>query len=782
MMDALRMLVGCGVRRRWRALMALALATALGGGFLLTVWTGARRIDTVWPRFEDATLAPELIGEFPEDAWRGVVDDLEARPDVQAVSAITFMFVYPEGRADLKQMGSFVGLTPSFGMSIYVPRVLDGRLADPSRVDELTINSAMAALSGLRVGDEVTLVSDPEVVLQRTRVVGVHQGVFDVGTNVGASSALLTPAFADRWYAPWVDALSAVGGAGPLRAGVMVRLGPDADLGLGSPGSPAASAGDPLVGLARFEAPEVTDALATQRDAYLILLAVAGLAIVTAIVQAGGGVVRRDIDQIPALGAIGLRRSEQQVVVAGPVVAALLGGLLLAPAVGLIGSTLVPTGFAGSVEPDPGIHADGLVLLSGPVALAAMLVGMAWVSAHRMTRRLGQGNPASGTFPAPLRRPGALVGWRSATGWGTRSGRVQARGTVAATAAATALVMAVNGWSSSSERLQADPHRYGWAWDAFLAEQRQGAGEELAAAIEAGGPHVDAVIARSTRADVGALDLDLGASIAGTGEISVLAIDPSHDSLWPPLIRGRVPSTAFEVIVGGDALTTAQLDLGDEVASSTGEILTVVGEAVIPELGNGSFGSNLAMPLEGAVRAGARFDYLGVLVDLAPGATVDDLELIGTEDTIVSGPFPPPGVLNLGLIGRVDLVVAALVALAGSITLLHGLWVAGRARRRDHAVLRALGGRRRLVAEALAWHGALITVTGVAIGVPVGLVAGRLAWQRTARDIGVLTTFSPGWTSVVVVVLTALGAALAATAVLVLAARRVSTIEQLRVE
>ncbi len=779
---ALRLLVVSGARRRWRALVALALATALGGGLLLTVWTGARRIGSVSSRFEDATLGPELIGVLPAtDDWRALVVGLEAQPGAPAVAAFTYMGVAPERFTDLA--GAHVGLTPSFGDTIYRPRILEGRRADPARADELTINAAMAEVTGLSVGDDVTLVADGTEIRQQARVVGIHQGGFDVGSNAGDANALLTPAFADRWYETWADGADAAGFGDQLLVVVIARAGHGADLRRGTDTVDTGAPGSDV--LEPFEAPEVDDSLATQRDAYLILLAVAGLAVVVAVAQAAGGVVRRGSDDVAALGAMGLRRRERELGLAGPVGAALLCGAALAPLVGLLGSSRVPTGFAGSLEPDPGVHADLLVLLTGPVALAAVLAGLAWMSAGRVSsqRRVrSSGERTRRVIPTSTGRPGALVGWRSAAGWGTRTGRVQARGTVAALAAATALVVAVTGWSSSSERLQADPHRYGWAWDAFIFEQREGADLELAAEIEAGGPAVDGAVAGWARANVGALAVDIGPSFAGTGEVSVLGIDTGHDTLWPPLVRGRVPSTAFEVIVGRDELTARHLDLGDVIPTTSGETLTVVGEAVVPELGNGSFGFNLAMPLVGAIRAGTRFDYQGVLVDLAPGATLDDLGSIGTSDTAVRGPSPPPGVLNLGLIGRVDVVVVALVALAGSITLLHGLWVAGRARRRDHAVLRALGGRRRVVAEALAWHGALITVTGVAIGAPLGLVAGRLAWQRTARDIGVLSTFSPGWTTVALVVLSALGAAVAATAVLVLAARRVSTIAQLRVE
>ena len=51
-------------------------------------------------------------------------------------------------------------MSTGFGTDIFRALVLDGRLADQSRADEFTINPALSRLTGLRVGDRTTLVSE----------------------------------------------------------------------------------------------------------------------------------------------------------------------------------------------------------------------------------------------------------------------------------------------------------------------------------------------------------------------------------------------------------------------------------------------------------------------------------------------------------------------------------------------------------------------------------------------------------------------------------------------
>jgi predicted lysophospholipase L1 biosynthesis ABC-type transport system permease subunit len=99
----------------------------------------------------------------------------------------------------------------------------------------------------------------------------------------------------------------------------------------------------------------------------------------------------------------------------------------------------------------------------------------------------------------------------------------------------------------------------------------------------------------------------------------------------------------------------------------------------------------------------------------------------------------PADIKNSDEMGSFPLALATFLALAASIAYLVTLAAAVRARRRDLAVLQALGLtgtqiRASVVAQTLLTVGAT-----VALGVPLGVLAGRLSWVRYATDIGVPT-------------------------------------------
>jgi ABC-type antimicrobial peptide transport system permease subunit len=67
-------------------------------------------------------------------------------------------------------------------------------------------------------------------------------------------------------------------------------------------------------------------------------------------------------------------------------------------------------------------------------------------------------------------------------------------------------------------------------------------------------------------------------------------------------------------------------------------------------------------------------------------------------------------------------------------------------RRSESGLLQALGFVRRQLAAVVFWQAATVAVAGVAVGVPLGLAAGRLIWNAFARNLGVVpVTVLPGW-------------------------------------
>ncbi len=78
---------------------------------------------------------------------------------------------------------------------------------------------------------------------------------------------------------------------------------------------------------------------------------------------------------------------------------------------------------------------------------------------------------------------------------------------------------------------------------------------------------------------------------------------------------------------------------------------------------------------------------------------------------------------------RLPTLVAGLVALLALGTLANALVMAVRRRRRDLALLATLGFRRRQLAATVAWQATTLALVSLAIGIPLGIAAGRLVWR-----------------------------------------------------
>jgi predicted lysophospholipase L1 biosynthesis ABC-type transport system permease subunit len=100
-------------------------------------------------------------------------------------------------------------------------------------------------------------------------------------------------------------------------------------------------------------------------------------------------------------------------------------------------------------------------------------------------------------------------------------------------------------------------------------------------------------------------------------------------------------------------------------------------------------------------------------------------------------PRPHAEVRNLQRVDNLPGLLAGLVGLLGLATLAHTLVTSVRRRRRDLAVLKTLGFVRGQVAATVAWQATTFAVVALAVGVPLGLAAGRWAWRLTADALGV---------------------------------------------
>ena len=140
------------LRRRWRALLVLALLVALSTGVVLTAVAGARRGDSAGPRLLARTLPADAVAlpNQPGFDWAPI----RALPEVAALS--TFPVFTPAVAGIPPESAGFPPADDQFMNTIERPVVLAGRLADPARVDESVVTANFVRSYGLGIGDTVT--------------------------------------------------------------------------------------------------------------------------------------------------------------------------------------------------------------------------------------------------------------------------------------------------------------------------------------------------------------------------------------------------------------------------------------------------------------------------------------------------------------------------------------------------------------------------------------------------------------------------------------------------
>jgi putative ABC transport system permease protein len=82
-------------------------------------------------------------------------------------------------------------------------------------------------------------------------------------------------------------------------------------------------------------------------------------------------------------------------------------------------------------------------------------------------------------------------------------------------------------------------------------------------------------------------------------------------------------------------------------------------------------------------------------------------------------------------------LLAALLGLALLVALGLAIAVSVNERRRDFAVLRAMGFTRRQIRRSVLTQALTTVAIGIVIGLPVGIVAGRWAWRVFADQLGI---------------------------------------------
>ena len=251
--------------------------------------------------------------------------------------------------------------------------------------------------------------------------------------------------------------------------------------------------------------------------------------------------------------------------------------------------------------------------------------------------------------------------------------------------------------------------------------------------------------------------------------------------LGPSLIRGRAPAAADEVLVGPETLDDLGLALGDTVdaygqagtwdvpGEETSMRVRIVGIGLIPLAGGEArLGRGATLTLDGVNRLNPQAEADGFWLRLAErsDSSVVVADLIG--ELGASTPGDDPGYYDrsvfdefaaVGEIEHVDRAPQLFAAVMGVMALgviVHVLASGLRANCRDLAVVRALGFRRRDVGRAIVWQSITYMLAALAVGVPIGVVVGRISWRLYAERLGAVPEPMVPWAELGLVAASAL--------------------------
>jgi hypothetical protein len=765
-MRAVWLRVHAGLRQEWRSPLVLALITGLMGALVLVSLAGARRTDTAVPRFL---------------AWSG--------PTEGQVAGVPFATLGRIGRLPgvaYSERGSFMLMTASpadhpadgrpgqvttWALIDHPPQsraiIVAGRPANPSRAADAMINETAARILGAHVGSVIQLrgfrpdqlypvlnnqVLRPDVTVPDVRVTAIIRTPTDLGDSgapsdvifTGTGDLFLTSAFYHRFAGSIANIVGlsfhlhrGLAGLPAFRAEVNRLTGGRAQFELGSDDATAAAAAQRGTSL--------------QALALLLFGIIVALAMLVIVGQSIARLAYTASDDFPVLRALGSSRGQLAAVALAPGVLVAAAGMVLAIPAAYALSVFTPVGLARRAEISPGLSFDAPVLLGGAVLLTLLLVGRAALTSQRVAwtqdvvraRSRSRGSllarwMARRGFPSP-----AVTGIRLAFDPASDRSAVPVRSAVLGTVLALAAVVAALVFGASLTHVVGDPRLAGWNWD-----------------VAVGSPHSGDTAAQTIpklRADAaltGFTATALGDGNIGGQDVPVVGVQTLRGHVVPPLLDGRLPAGPREIALSGGELRALHRSVGGVVRARTTRgvvALRITGQVVLsPEITNEqvALGSGGVMTLAGlGTLSRTPFPVNVYLVTLRhPGDPAAMARLQREFPGVVLPAVPPPEVREVRGVNDLPLALACVLTLLAVGTIAHTLVTSVRRRRRDLAILKAFGFVGRQVRASVAWQATAIAGTGLIVGLPLGVAAGRWAWTALADAFAIqpVTVVAPG--------------------------------------
>jgi FtsX-like permease family/MacB-like periplasmic core domain len=760
-MSAVIALARADLRSRWRGWLSVTLLLAVAGGVVLATLGAARRTDTAYARYLQATRGADVevavSGPGGQQNAGGVSSfyaALARAPQVAVVApTIGISAVVPShGNAPVLLDA---GTDTRFRNAVEDPKITAGRKADPAQAGEVMADRAVAASLHLHVGSvlhlRVVALDGSSSVPTTVRVVGLvvtRDNVVPVTATAAEGALLVTPALLHR-LTPRFYTFDAA----------YVRLRPGASIAGFRRSAQRLVSQHPETGGNLFvvdlleQAAKVERAIRPQAVALSVFALLVALTSVLIISQLLAREVVLASNDNRTLRALGMNRRQLTAVGLTEAVPTIVVGAVLAVVVAVLLSPLTPIGPARVAEPHPGIAVHGAILGIGAVAIVAVFVLLLIPGAWRVAKESSASEqaPARGIRRHPrvlegVTRSGAPVSAVMGARFALQSGRGRAaipvRSTLIGITVAVAAVAAAFTFGTNLVRLVNTPQLYGQTWQltddvefGHIAQRDVGRflNEHANVTTWSFGNH--------TEVSIGGRRVPGIALTRGKGRV-----------LFPELLEGRPPRQANEIALGTKTLASVHRRVGqtvtvEEEGEKAPRTMRVVGRAVFPYFGQGEVTPTGLGDGAATLDASPHPDGFNFfLVGMRHGATDREVAQLARdlkasdlcrEECRVVTSQRPTDVSNYARITATPLVLAGVLALLATATLAHLLVTSIRRRRRDIAVLKTLGFTRRQVSAVVAWQASIVVAVALVIGLPIGIAAGRWAWLAFGDRLGV---------------------------------------------
>jgi hypothetical protein len=778
------------LRQRVVGLATIVVLIGTIGGLALASVAGARRTASSFPTYLHSTN-PSTMQVFStyDDPGLGVNTGYDPAlqkkiAQLPLVKRLTSSIIF-DGNINLSGVKGIhphvlPGETPptvygSFdGEYSDVDRVslISGELANPNSVDQVVMNVQAAKELGVRIGSviQIPFYTDAQVRLAESgsglgkpsRIVKVKMvGEIVLANNIvesdfdalGAPAVIFSPALtrllAPRFATGTISFLQVRGGDQNANRvySEIVHVDPNAN----------SFGGDEIT--SSF-VPAVQQAIGPEAIALAVFGGIAGLAVLLIVSLIIGRTLRVSAEETNTLRALGAdRRTLRADQLTGVLGAVFVGGLL-AVVVAIALSPLSPLGPVRPVYPTPGVSFDWIVFGFGLLILVTMTGASALFAANRELRRI----TVTSVSRTPKRESwlvrssansglpiSAVTGVRFALDSGEGRNATPVRSAILGTVLAVTVLIATLTFGASLDGLVSRPQLYGWNWNFAILAGFAGA-EDLPAHQTASLLSQDRDIASWSGAYV------VGANLDGHSEGMVT--EQPGARVQPPILSGHGLRQRNQVVLGSTTLAQLHKHVGDTVTFSNGDskpsTLLIVGTATMPAIedgigmGSGALVASSDFPtkllnLQDAPIPGPNVILVRTRAGVSAPAAYRSLVKVNREINAVPNDgglaggvvsvLRPVEIVNFHAMGTTPTIFSACLGVGAIAALGITLGASVRRRRRDLALLKALGFTQRQLASAIAWQATVAAVFGAVVGIPVGIVIGRELWELFARSI-----------------------------------------------